>query len=294
MCFDYEEQGITRRTFLAGAAAAVAVTALGAKASARQPPEIKALDDPRVVHGEVSFKSGADTIKGYLARPNTKGRRRAIFMLHGNPGLPEWVRNTVARLAQAGYAGLVIDLNSRVVPDSTKLDKPIEYYRSNTFDKQVTQDSLAAVEYLQSQPFARRGVGALGFCGGGRKALMLPTQSKDVKAAVSFYGPVLFGQFRNAADPMPDVMDVISQIRVPVQGHYGLLDKVASAEDAKQFEQRLRAQGTPVEMYYYEGAGHGFYDYSWRPEDGGVFGYNPAAAALAHRRMIEFLRRHLK
>jgi carboxymethylenebutenolidase len=295
MCFDYEEEGITRRTFLAGASVAVAGAALGSKALARQSPVQKALDDPKVAHGEVSFKSGSDTIKGYLARPKDKGRHRAIFMLHGNPGLPEWVRNTTARLAQTGYVGLVLDLNSRVVPDSTKLDKPMEFYRSNTFDKQVTQDSLAAIEYLKAQPFVKGGgVGAMGFCGGGRKALILPTQSKDVKASISFYGPVLFRQFRVASDPMPDVMDVVAQIKVPVQGHYGLLDKVAPAEDAKQFEQRLREQGTTVEMYYYEGAGHGFYDYTWQPENGGAFGSNPAAAALAHSRMIEFLKRHLK
>ena len=295
MCFDCDKEDVTRRSFLTGATAAITGLALGANALAQQPAEQKALDDPKVVHGGVSFKNGADTIKGYLARPKAKGHRRALIVLHGNPGLPEWVRNFTARLAQAGYVGMVIDLNSRVVPDSTKLDKPIEFYRSNTFDKQVTQDMLAGIEYLKEQSFVKHGgLGMVGFCGGGRKALMLPTQSKDVKAAVSFYGPVLFGQFRNPTDPMLDVMDVVKQIKVPVQGHYGLLDKVAPAADAKRFEQILKAQSTPVEMFYYEGAGHGFYDYSWQPEQNGAFGYNAEAAKLAHTRMVEFLKRELK
>jgi carboxymethylenebutenolidase len=293
MCLDCNEEGVTRRAFLGSAAAGL--VAVGSKTLARPLSQQTALDDPKITHGIVSFKSNTDTIKGYLARPKAKGRHRALLVLHGNAGLPESMRDTAARLAQAGYVALVLDTNSRVVPDSTKLDKPLEYYRSNTFDKQVTQDSFAAIEYMKAQPFVQRGgLGAVGFCGGGRKALILSTQSKDLKAVVAFYAPVLYRQFRIASDPMPDVMDVAGQIRVPVQGHYGLLDRVAPAADARQFEQSLRAQRTPVEMFYYEGAGHGFYDYSWQPEDDGRFGHNAEAARLAHARMLEFLKHRLK
>ena len=294
MCFDYEKESLTRRTFLTNATTAVAGVALGSKSSAGQQAGQRALDDPNIIHGEVTFKSGTDTIKGYLSRPKSKRRRYGIIVIHGNPGLPEWVRNFTARLAQIDYAGLVIDINSRVVPDSTKLDKPLDYYISNTFDKQVAQDSLAAIEYMKAQPFARRnGVGMVGFCGGGRKALLLSTQSKDIRTVVSFYGAVRFTR-RNEKDPMPDVMDVVREIKVPVQGHYGMLDKVAPVADAKEFEQRLKRQGTPIEMFYYEGAGHGFFDDSWQPEQNGAFGYNPAAAKLAYARMTKFLKRKLK
>ena len=294
MCFDYEKESLTRRSFLTGAAAAVTGAALASEIFAQQKSEPRALEDPKVIHGEVSFKSADDMIKGYLSRPKTTGRHYGIVVIHGNPGLPEWVRNFTARLAQIGYAGLVLDLNSRVQPDSTKLDKPLEYYISNTFDKQVTQDSLAAIEYMKAQAFAKsKGVGMVGFCGGGRKALILSTQNKDIKAVVSFYGAVRFTR-RNEKDPMPDVMDVVKEIKVPVQGHYGTLDKVAPVEDAKKFEQALKTQGTPVEMFYYEGAGHGFFDDSWQPEQNGAFGYNPAAAQLAHTRMVKFLKRKLK
>jgi dienelactone hydrolase len=46
-------------------------------------------------------------------------------------------------------------------------------------------------------------------------------------------------------------------------------------------------------MYYYEGAGHSFCNFL-RPQgsDPG-FDYNPAAAALAHQRMIQFLKKQL-
>src|SRR4030095_6494510 len=109
------------------------------------------------------------------------------------------------------------------------------------------------------QSFTKRErVGVVGFCGGGRLALLFSTQSADVKAGISLYGSVVYHMNNQKADPVPNVLEIADRIKVPVQGHYGSLDKVALAEDAKQFEKKLRAQKTPVEMYYYEGAGHSF------------------------------------
>ncbi|MFL5243814.1 MAG: dienelactone hydrolase family protein [Gemmataceae bacterium] len=290
MCFDYDHEEVSRRSFLAVSTVTLAGIGLPASAAAELPPDGKALDDPTIRHEMVTFPSGMSTIKGFLARPRDDKKHRGILVLHGNPGLPEWVQQFTAGLAQAGYAGLVFDLNSRVVPDSTKLDKPLEFYISNTFDKQVTQDALAAIKYMKAQPFTKPGgVGWVGFCGGGRKGLVLSTQCKDIKAVVSFYGSVRFTG-TNAKDPMADVMDVVDQIKVPVQGHYGLLDKVAPAPDAKAFERKLKAQKTPVEMYYYDKAGHGFYDFSWRIEQDGAFGYNAEAAKSARERTVKFLK----
>ncbi len=293
MCFDYEHERVPRRAFLAGSTATLAGMALSGNALADTPPEGKVLDDPAIRHERVTFPSGTATIKGFLARPKDDRKHRAIVVLHGNPGIPDWVQSFTAGLAQAGFIGLVIDLNSRVVPDSTKLDKPIEFYISNTFDKQVTGDVLAAIQYLKEQPFTKPGgLGWAGFCGGGRKGLILSTQSTDLKAVVSFYGAVRFTR-KNAQDPMPDVMDVVQQIKAPVQGHYGVLDKVALAADAQAFERKLKAQGTPVEMYYYPGAGHGFYDSSWKNEQNGAFGYHAEAARRARERMLQFLKAQL-
>lgn len=288
MCFDCDEESVTRRAFITGATAAVAGMMLGAKALAQEQPYSKALTDPNVIHDNVTFKNGADTINGFLARPKAKGRHRAIIIIHGDPGIPEWVQNLSARLAQIGYAGMVVDIGSR------KEDKPIEFYRGNAFDRRATQDILAGIEYVKAQPFVKRGgVGMVGFCYGGRKALMLPTESRDVKASVSFYGPVRDHVFRSASDPRPEVIEVAKQIKVPVQGHYGLLDKVALTADAKEFEQTLKAQGTPVEMFYYEGVGHGFYGNTWQQQTP-EFGYNAEAAKLADERMVKFLKRKLK
>jgi carboxymethylenebutenolidase len=157
------------------------------------------------------------------------------------------------------------------------------------------QDVQAGIDYLKTQSFVKRNnrVGVAGFCGGGRLGLLFSTRSKDVKAVVSFYGAVDYRARKHKTDPAPNVLDVVKQIDVPVQGHYGMLDEVAPAADAKLFEKAMREQKTTVEMHYYEKAGHSFCNFT-RPQgsDPG-YDYAPEAAALAHTRMIQFLKRHL-
>ena len=61
---------------------------------------------------------------------------------------------------------------------------------------------------------------------------------------------------------------------------------MASAESQKT-EKMLKAQGTPVKVFLYDGADHGFLAYT-RPF------YKPDAAKLAWGRVIGFLHKHLK
>lgn len=307
MCFECE---MNRRTFLTGAAVSAAGLAVGCQGkrqkpaaagtdapglqnAEREPAAGRALDDPAVQHEFLSFKNGEDTIRGFLARPKAQGPYPAIILMQGDPEIPEWIQTTAARLAQVGFVALVIDLGSRNDAPAPEHGDPREFYLGNAFDKRAAHDALAGVRHLKGHPFVKStSIGMVGSCFGGRRALMLPTESKEVTVGVSFYGPVRERGYRSARDPRPDVMEVAKQLQVPVQGHYGLLDTVAPVEDAKEFEAALKARGAAVEMHYYEGVGHGFYGNTWE-EQTPEFGYNAASAELAHRRMVEFLKRHL-
>ena len=81
-----QSNGIERRTFLTGATAAVVGVTLAPErlAQPQQQPPTNALTDTNVIQGMVSFKSGAEVIQGYLARPRKAGRFRAVVVLHGN------------------------------------------------------------------------------------------------------------------------------------------------------------------------------------------------------------------
>jgi len=128
----------------------------------------------------------------------------------------------------------------------------------------------------------------IGFCGGGYQALLLATRSKDVRAVVAFYAPPeMSQQFQIPRDPRPNLLNKVKEIRVPVQGHYGVADPIASLEVVRKFEQALKDQGTPTTIYTYEGAIHAFYDFTRR--------YYPAeAAARAKERMLVFLKAQIK
>ena len=67
-------------------------------------------------------------------------------------------------------------------------------------------------------------------------------------------------RYQHANDPKPNLMEKVEQITVPVQGHYGAEDPIVSLDTVRQFEQALRANGTPASFFTYGGATHGFYD----------------------------------
>ena len=292
---DNESNGIERRTFLTGATAAVVGATLASErfAQAQQQPPTNALNDPNVIQGMVSFKSGGDVIEGYLARPRKAGRFRAVVVLHGSLHLPEDHRYTAAQLAQGGFVSLAIKRFSRTpdltMADLNRSDREDRRYLSNTFVQQELQDAQAAINYLKSLSYVKRkGVGLVGFCGGGCQSVLLSTQSKDVDVVVALYAPpVLLEQYQAPNDRRPDLMDVVGRITIPIQGHYGTADAAVPIEDVRRFEEALRKQKTPVEFFYYEGANHAFCDYTRRS-------YNAEAATLAKRRMLEFLKRQLK
>jgi carboxymethylenebutenolidase len=294
---DSQNEEMTRRGFLCGAAAAVAgVSVLGSIALSQQPNEPRALDDPNITHGKVEFKSGDHMVDGYLARPKKKGRYPAVIVLPGNWITEPYIPETTAMLAQGGFVGMVVNTfylfpkratfeESRQIP----WEETQKILREQITDELIFQDTQAGVEFLKSQPFVKKGKqGVMGFCFGGRNALLFAARSRDIGAVAPFYGPVvaLPGVSRAERPKQPLDSDVVKQIRVPVQGHYGTKDKAVEIAPVKQFESALRAQGTPVEIYMYE-AEHGFFAYN-RPT------YRQADARLARERLLAFFKKHLK
>src|SRR5215471_8531517 len=90
----------------------------------------------------------------------------------------------------------------------------------------------------------------------------------------------------HANDPKPTLTKMVKLIKVPIQAHYGTADVSTPLADVKNFEDALRANHTPIETFFYEGAKHAFCDYE-RPN------YDPEACKLAMGRSVEFLKARL-
>src|SRR5215510_15579375 len=118
-----------RRSFLIGATATVANIGIsqsqGAISQTTQ-PETRVLDNPGIMHGRVTFKHGGkDTIDGYIARPKADGVYPAVLVIAGNRITEEYIPNTCAALALAGYVGLAPNI-FHTVPDSAKTEEDIK------------------------------------------------------------------------------------------------------------------------------------------------------------------------
>src|SRR5919112_6230960 len=71
-------------------------------------------DDPNIEVSEVEVPGDEGAITAYQARPGGEGPFAAILLIHENRGLTEHIRDVTRRLAKVGYAGLAMDLLSRV------------------------------------------------------------------------------------------------------------------------------------------------------------------------------------
>lgn len=246
----------------------------------------KALDDPTLTHGPITFLNAETQINGYLARPSQRTQTRAIIITHGNAGLPEDMCNATAQLAQAGFVGLLLDPTSRT-PDPRALSR--DFLMSYSYIKLLMTDIQAAMVYLDTLADVRHdGFGLLGFCGGGVLNLLFAATHPGIRAVVAFYAPPRVTPGTNSAsDPRPDMISFVAQFPMPLQYHVGTADEFIPPGDLRDFETELSRHKIKAEIYRYEGAGHGFYHYTYPDE------YQPEAAAQAHQRMCDFFQHYL-
>ena len=282
MCLDGESEGcgLDRRGFLIGGAAAFAgFGALGAEGAAqkKEQPPTRVLDDPDIQHGKVTFKHGGkETFDGFLARPKADGTFPAVLVIAGNRISEEYIPNTCAALALAGFVGLAPNI-FHPLPDSAKTEEDYEKALKEHTKYDVLQDIQVGADYLKTQPFVKAGgMGIVGFCWGGRMAMLFAARSREIDAVVAFHPGLV----------MTD-REIIAHLPVPVQLHQGTADQSVDPTTAKKLQEILTAQKTPVELFTYEGADHGFLAYT-RPF------YRPDDAKLAWKRTTEFLGKHLK
>lgn len=300
-----ENEEMSRRCFLCDTAlAVVGLAALGEETAAWQARAgnqklmdemLKTLDDPRITHQRVTFQNGADEIQAFMARPKAAGKRRAVVVIPGDFGLGDYTRVTVAQLAQQGFVALGLDTFSRA-SKLTNLQEARRVYFDVMTDALTLQDIQAAIDYLKQQAFIRQGgVGTLGFCLGGRYALLIAALSKDVAATVAFYGPILLLKGEpnvNTARPLKipnhemSPLDFVPWMKAPVQGHYAAKDDTIPVTDVQRFEQELGRRSAPAEMFVYDTGSH-FHSFH-EPF------YNPEVASLSWERTLKFFKQYLR
>lgn len=287
MCID-EKCDKGRRSFLTEATGAVVGLAATASVFAQQSQykdvPTRVLDDPTITHGPVMFQhQKRDIIGGYLARPKADGKFPAVIVIAGNVISEEYIPNTCAALAVAGFIGLAPNIFHPPIGTPQRLDSQRDDYAGHS-DSDAIIDVNIGIDYLRRQPFVRQegefpfarldGLGVIGFCYGGRLALLLGARSADVDAVVAYH-------------PGPFYSQEMIKLRVPVLVHQGTADHSLPEGQTATLIKNLKAHKIPTQEYLYEGADHGFLAYT-RPT------YKPDAAKLSWERTIAFLKKNIE
>ncbi len=222
----------------------------------------------------VSYKSGDDTVTGYLVSPDSPGRHPGVIVIHEWWGLNDWVREQAQRFAQQGYVALAVDLYRG--KSTANRDEAHELMRGMPQDRAV-RDMKAAFDYLASRPDVNKvKIGSVGWCMGGGLSLQLAVHQPRLAACIVNYGP------------MPTDPGDIQKINAPVLGIFGADDRGIPPDAVRAFEKAMQSANKVISVKIYDGAGHAFENPNNKD------GYRQDAAVDAWARMLGFFGHTLK
>lgn len=207
------------------------------------------------------------SFSAYRAGP--EGAQMGLVVVQEIFGVNSHMRFASDAFAEVGFAVISPALFDRAEKDvelgytQEDIQKGLEL-RGKISEDQVMMDVEAAAAALGTAT-----IGIIGYCWGGTIAWWGATRSKTFKAAVGWYG----GGIAATKSEMPNC---------PVQLHFGAEDHGIAMTDVDA----IRAAQPGVEIFVYEGAGHGF-----GCEQRASF--DQKSFEQAQSRSLDFFRKHL-
>lgn len=208
--------------------------------------------------------------QGYLALPSA-GTGPGVLVLHAWWGLNDTAKAFCDQLAEAGFVVFAPDLYHGKIAETTA-DAEILGSALDANQDQAKAEIAEAVAFLSQQvDQPDRGLAVVGFSLGAYYALDLAiTETDQIRAVVVFYGTGVFEHGNSQAAYL---------------GHFAEDDPYEPIDNVDALEGSLKQAGRPATIYHYPGTGHWFFE----PDRADA--YDPAAAALAWDRTLEFLKR---
>jgi carboxymethylenebutenolidase len=285
----YVHGSINRREFLDGAAkfaiGGLTATALWDMlrpnyALAQQ----VAKDDKRItadytMYPSLKGNSSNGTMRGLLARPATGDKFPVVVVIHENRGLNPYIEDVVRRLAVAGFMAIGPDAiwplggYPGVDKYGAEADEKAAGMQKQLDAAKITEDFIAAGEFLLKHSQSTGKLGAVGFCFGGSMVNRLAVRMPQLAAGVPFYGAA------------PAVEDV-PKIKAALLLNFAEQDPNINGR-WPEYEAALKASGVKYEAYVYPKTNHGFHN-DTTPR------YDAEAAKLAWQRTIDHFNKTLK
>ena len=221
----------------------------------------------------ISYPGVPAEMKAYVARPKENKKYAAVVVIHENRGLNAHIEDVARRAAKAGFLAIAPNALAPIGGTPSNEDEARTKFQELKAENNL-QNFINVFDYLKTRNDCNGNYGCVGFCWGGAMSNSLAVNVPQLKAAVAFYG----------RQPTPEE---VPKINAALQLHYGGLDERINA-GIPAFEEALKKNNKPYELYIYEGANHAFHN------DTSPTRYNEAAAKLAWQRTIDFFRKNLR
>jgi carboxymethylenebutenolidase len=279
-------EGMSRRQFLARMSAAGIGLAGFAMAAESVAGEVitTSSDGIIVTDGRVPVENFQ--VPTYEARPATAGKYPVVIVIPEIFGMHEHIKDVTRRFAKEGFLSITFEPYAREggvlhLPDIESVLK----VANSVPDARVMGDLDAITAHAGKLPAARADrIGVTGFCRGGLYTLLFAAHSREIKAAVAWYGQIRPANTPGVRSFGP--LDIAEKNTCPSLGLYGDADMGIPTADVKEMEAALKTGGKTAEFVLYPGAPHAFFA-DYRPS------YRPEAARDAWSRCVAWFDKYL-
>src|ERR1700752_835078 len=176
--------------------------------------------------GDAKIKVADGEMPGYFARPEGVANPPVVLVAMEIFGLHEYIKDVTRRLAKLGALAVAPDYYFRKGTDLTKIAdiKELLPIVNAKRDAELMSALDATVAWAKSQGGDANRLGIIGFCRGGRTVWEYAAHSKDLKAAVAFYGTVVDPPAQKSLWPKSPT-ELAPEMKAPVLGLYGEADQ---------------------------------------------------------------------
>jgi carboxymethylenebutenolidase len=228
-----------------------------------------------------------DQVQAYVARPLGDGPFGSVIVIHHMPGWDAGIMEIARKIADQGYLTIAPNLYTRFGTGDPDEVAAVARAAGGTPDATFVGDTAGAIDYLRLMPTSNGKVGIIGFCSGGRHAVLAASSLDNLDAAVDCWGGLVIASEEQLDENHPVApFDMTANLASPLLGIFGNDDASPTPEQVNQHEEALKQHGKTYKFNRYDGAGHGFFSVN-RP------GYRAAQATTAWVEVFKWYDRYL-
>lgn len=206
----------------------------------------------KVSEAIVKIPAEGGEMSAFLAIPS-EGRGKPVVMLQEIFGVNEAMRSKAHRFAREGFTVLVPDLFWRIQPnvelgyDEAARAEAFKFFKAFDFAKGVN-DIKAAFGFLLRRPESVGAPSFVGFCLGGKLAVLAGAAEPRASSVTAFYGVAL-----------DQNTEQLKAMKMPIALHFGTNDAHIPNETSSTIASVLK-ESANANVYLYQGAQHGFFN----------------------------------